>query len=85
MNHLDMKCNIYYIEYLHVFIITFTSRLERSVYHRHIQKSRTQPEKYVTIIIDGMDQKKTSLPFLPRESKSAQVRINFASNVQVYL
>ena len=68
MNHLDMKCNIYYIEYLHVFIITFTSRLERSVYHRHIQKSRTQPEKYVTIIIDGMDQKRRLYHFYPERA-----------------
>ena len=54
--------------------IIFTGRIERTVYHKHIQKSRSNSEKYVTIAIDGMDQQKTSVPFLPQESKSAQVR-----------
>ena len=54
--------------------IVLQHRKERMVYHKHIQKARANPEKYVTVIIDGMDQKKTSIPFLPRESKSAQVR-----------
>ena len=34
--------------------------------------ARAEPEKYLSIIIDGMDQQKTSLPFLVPESKSTQ-------------
>ena len=63
---------------LHMYIRTYLRtynlhRLERRVYHKHIQKARANSRKYMTIIIDGMDQKKTSLPFLPRESKTVQV------------
>ena len=35
-------------------------------------KSRAHPEKYMTIIIDGMDQSKTNVPLLLKEPKSAQ-------------
>lgn len=37
-------------------------RTERKKYHHHREKSRSQPTKCVTIIIDGMDQAKTNLP-----------------------
>ncbi|KAJ8299830.1 hypothetical protein KUTeg_022577 [Tegillarca granosa] len=38
--------------------------LERRKYHKHAMKARLYPEKYVSIIIDGMDQKKTQIPHL---------------------
>ena len=34
--------------------------------------ARAHPEKYRTIIIDGMDQSKTNVPLLLKEAKSAQ-------------
>lgn len=37
-------------------------RVERKKYHSHREKSRLHPEKYITIIVDGMDQSKTNLP-----------------------
>ena len=30
----------------------------------HREKSRSEPEKYLTIIVDGMDQNKTNLPHI---------------------
>lgn len=50
-------------------IINF-DREERKKYHLHREKSRSQPDKYLTIIIDGMDQSKTNIPALIPESKS---------------
>ncbi len=37
-------------------------RSERKKYHHHRQKARSEPNKCVAIIIDGMDQAKTNLP-----------------------
>ena len=48
------------------------NRQERKKYSLHRQKARSNPDKYVTIIIDGMDQSKTNLPCLCKESKSSQ-------------
>ena len=38
----------------------------------HREKSRSEPLKYITIIIDGMDQNKTNVPSLPQQTKSTQ-------------
>ena len=35
-------------------------------------KSRSEPQKYATIIIDGMDQSKTNLPHFIQCTKSTQ-------------
>ncbi|XP_053382926.1 uncharacterized protein LOC123562861 [Mercenaria mercenaria] len=35
---------------------------ERRKYYKHSMKGRTEPGKYLSIILDGMDQKKTELP-----------------------
>ena len=37
-------------------------RLERKKYHSHREKSRMHSEKFLTLIIDGMDQSKAHLP-----------------------
>ena len=47
-------------------------REERKKYYLHREKSRSTPEKYITIIIDGMDQNKTNIPSLLRQAKSMQ-------------
>ena len=47
-------------------------RQERSKYYRHREKSRSYPDKSITIIIDGMDQSKTNLPRLTQTPKSVQ-------------
>lgn len=36
--------------------------MERQKYYKHIQKAKNYPEKYMSIIIDGMDQSKTEIP-----------------------
>ena len=52
--------------YIHVYEINDTiltlCRKERSKYQHHREKARFSPDKYMTIIIDGMDQAKTNLP-----------------------
>ena len=45
-----------------VTFICAMTRIERKKYHHHREKSRSSPEKYLTLIIDGMDQAKTNLP-----------------------
>ena len=36
--------------------------LERRKYYKHITKARRDPTKYLSLIIDGMDQSKTEIP-----------------------
>ncbi|XP_028416665.1 uncharacterized protein LOC114540736 [Dendronephthya gigantea] len=43
---------------------------ERRKYHLHRYKARRSPSKYLTIILDGMDQSKTDVPNLRRVCKS---------------
>lgn len=38
-------------------------RKERLVYHRWRKRCMENPEKYICIILDGMDQNKTNIPF----------------------
>lgn len=45
-------------------------RIERKKYHSHREKSRSSPDKYLTMIIDGMDLSKTNLPNTKLISKS---------------
>ena len=40
-----------------------------------ISEAYSHPNKYLTIILDGMDQQKSAVPLLAKESKSAQVTI----------
>ena len=44
-------------------------RAERMVYYRHRSKARAYPEKYLSLILDGMDQAKTNIPHYPSDSK----------------
>ena len=48
----------------------FLTRNERRKYHLHRYKARRSPSKYLTIILDGMDQSKTDVPNLRRVCKS---------------
>ena len=52
--------------FIHWYTITklpdILCRKERSKYQHHREKARSSPDKYMTIIIDGMDQAKTNLP-----------------------
>ena len=48
----------------------FYFRCERKKYHSHREKARSSPEKYLTMIVDGMDQSKTNLPNTKLVSKS---------------
>ena len=58
----NMLCYLYFILY----------RQERKVYHHHRSKSRSNPDKYACVIIDGMDQKKTRLSLTRKIAKSTQ-------------
>uniref|UniRef100_A0A1X7UA55 DUF7869 domain-containing protein n=1 Tax=Amphimedon queenslandica TaxID=400682 RepID=A0A1X7UA55_AMPQE len=44
----------------------------REKQNRHREKSKRDPSKYLTIIVDRIDQNETNLPELPRIAKSAQ-------------
>lgn len=50
----------------------YTCRFERKKYYNHREKARSEPQKYVSIIIDGMDQNKTNVPHLLHTTKSTQ-------------
>ncbi|XP_061171052.1 uncharacterized protein LOC133180592 [Saccostrea echinata] len=43
--------------------------IERQKYYKHQQKAKMFPNKYLSLIIDGMDQSKTSLPHFVHASK----------------
>ena len=45
-----------------LFLFLVNYRRERKKYQRHREKSRAEPDKYVCLIVDGMDQAKTNLP-----------------------
>ncbi len=47
-----------------MFIILLTFRNEREKYAKHRHKAEKYPSKYMSIIIDGMDQDKTDIPHL---------------------
>ena len=47
-------------------------RQEQNCYYAHREKARSGPQKYLTIILDGIDQNKTNLPYLVRLPKSLQ-------------
>lgn len=44
--------------------ISNTYRTEREKYAKHRHKSEKNPSRYLSIIIDGMDQEKTSIPHI---------------------
>ncbi|KAI8516631.1 hypothetical protein Bbelb_052120 [Branchiostoma belcheri] len=49
--------------------IVDSTKNERTKYNKHIRKAREHPGKYMSIIIDGMDQKKTALPHITEKIK----------------
>jgi hypothetical protein len=44
---------------------------ERLKYYHHVSKSRSNPSRWMSIIVDGMDQSKTSLLRLKRDTSSS--------------
>ena len=45
-------------------------RKQREKYYKHKRKATENPNKYMSIIMDGMDQKKTNLPVMGRYTKT---------------
>jgi hypothetical protein len=45
-------------------------RCQRKKYYKHREKARLHPDRYLSIIMDAMDQRKCELPRLTRESKT---------------
>lgn len=43
--------------------------MEKQKYYKHQSKVKTHPSKYLSIIIDGMDQSKTQIPHFVHASK----------------
>ena len=48
----------------------YITRNEREKYHLHRYKARRHPSRYLTMILDAMDQSKTDVPNLRRVCKS---------------
>lgn len=46
------------------------NRKEREKYAKHRNKAQKYPSRYLSVIIDGMDQEKTSLPHIIANPKS---------------
>ena len=74
---LESSCTVYICIYIRIYIYIyiyifffFFLRLERKKYHSHREKARSCPEKFLTMIIDGMDQSKTNIPNTKLISKS---------------
>ena len=53
-----------------IFVFLIFHSNERKKYYKHIRKAKTQPTKYLSIIIDGMDQQCTALPKLQPTPKA---------------
>ena len=53
-------------------IVSCMFRLQRDKYAKHASKAKNQPSKYLSIILDGMDQNKTAIPHFSRHSKTTQ-------------
>ena len=52
--------------------IFISLREERKKYHLHSEKARSQPEKYITIILIDGKRQKTNIPAMIQEAKSTQ-------------
>ena len=52
-------------------ILCVMYRQERLHYYENRERARDEPTKYMSLIVDGMDQNKTNLPHFVRLSKSA--------------
>ena len=70
-NKLEIRITVY-IHESELHSISITCRLERKKYYSHREKARREPDKYTTIILDGMDQADTNLPYLVQTTKSTQ-------------
>lgn len=55
---------------LYGYIYLTYCRTEREKYAKHRYKSRKHPEKYLSVIIDGMDQDKTDIPHIITNPKA---------------
>lgn len=50
-----------------IYLYSFSG--ERKKYYKHQKKAEQRPDKYLSLIIDGMDQSKTHLPHWIQKSK----------------
>ena len=53
-------------------ICSFLTRQERARYYSNRQKAIDDPDHFISIICDGMDQNKTNIPSFVRVTKSSQ-------------
>ena len=59
------------INYYQLLNCLSSCRTERRKYYKHINKARTHPDKYISLIIDGMDQHTTAIPKFNNTPKAA--------------
>ncbi len=59
------------------------SRNERGKYTKHRRKAENQPSKYISIIIDGMDQDKTNIPHIISNPKVSAINKALYFNISV--
>ena len=56
--------------------------MERQKYYKHAQKAKmTKQQKYMSMIIDGMDQSKTALPHFVRECKQTSQMVKVKTHL----
>ena len=70
------------VDHANIYIHCFS--IERRKYYKHCLKARTCPEKYVSIIIDGMDQAKSYIPHFLQKSKSREAMWKLKIHVTGY-
>ena len=63
----------------------FIIRAEREKYYKHGFKARYAPEKYLSIIIDGMDQSKHNLPHFQVTTKVIKVLVSIYIRIYKYM
>jgi len=64
------------------FLVLF-HRTEREKYYKHGEKAKRNPEKYLSVTIDGMDQAKHNLPHFNIHTKVTKYLLEI--NLELYL
>lgn len=77
--HLYSKCDLP--------LVVYNCRDEREKYAKHRHKAEKYPSKYLSLIIDGMDQEKTNIPHIlsnPKSMAGAYTLETHVTGVQVH-
>ena len=69
MYGLEMSHKISFTVLIYRFLCFLYCSTERQKYYKHVEKAKRHPSKYLSTIIDGMDQSKTNLPHFSQKAK----------------